>query len=303
VGRAFALRCCAGALLAAVPVFGHAEAPPVRTLALHSAAEAIDEPLALAFDRRLTIVAPQPIRLAVPGSPDVIGVTVKDRVAVVTLVDSDFVRKERPGTNLTLLLEDASAVALRLTVATRPADVTTDLVHLEQGPEIAATRRAMALKQLQRWAEDEAAAPAEVRKALQPNAARLEARLDERLLQRVARLGGEWLERPGRTQAHFIYVTGDRALRLGDTCWVRFTVGNRSQPMFRIGAVHLRAPALPEDAAAPAWDAPDPEVVADAAPRPVALRLPGELCRAPLTLEVCEAAPGERCVTAELDAP
>lgn len=301
--RAVVPRLCACALLVAAPAAARAEAPPVRTLALHSPAEAIDEPLALAFDRRLTIVAPQPIRLAVPGSPDVIGVTVKDRVAVVTLVDSDFVRKERPGTNLTLLLEDASAVALRLTVAARPADVTTDLVHLEQGPEIAAAGRVLALKQLQRWAADEAAAPAEVRKALQPNAARLDARLDERLLQRVARLGGEWAERPGRSQAHFIYVTGDRALRLGDACWLRFTVGNRSQPMFRIGAVHLRAPALADAAAAPVWDAPDPEVVAGAAPRPVAMRLPGELCRAEVTLEVCEAAPGERCVLAALPAP
>lgn len=278
------------------------DAPTVRTLSLRSPAEAVDEPLALAFDRRLTIVSPHSIRLAVPGSPDVIGVTVKDRVAVVTLVDSDFVRKERPGTNLTLLLADGTAVALRLTVAGRPSDMTTDLVHLEQGPEIAAAGRTLALRLVQSWADDPATAPPDAQRALAPTLARLAERLDAQLLQRIARVGGEWIERPGRAQHRFIYATGDRALLVGDACWLRFTLGNRSQPNFRIGDVRLRAPALAEESPPP-FSAPDPEVGPDGRPRPVAVRLPAELCRAALTLEICEAAPGDRCVSLGLEAP
>lgn len=287
------------AALLAVMLAGaaRAEAPPVRTLFLRSPAEAIDEPLALTFDRRLTVVAPVGIRLAVPGSPDVIGVTVRDRVAVVTLVDSPFVRHERPGTNLTLLLTDGTAVALRLAVAARPAEVVTDLVHLEQGPELGAAARASAVALLKAWAAGEGEVPPEVQRALLPAQRRLDERVDELLLQRVARLGGEWQDRGGRNQSRFIYLSGDRVLTLGDTCWLRLTVANRSQPVFRIGRVAVRG------AEAPPFHAPDPDVLPDERPRPLAVALPAALARAPLTVEVCEAAPGDRCVSLDLAAP
>lgn len=298
------LRPAALALVAASgPARLHAEAPPVHTVTLRSAAEAVETPLVLGFDRRMTIVAARPIRLAVPGSPDVIGVTVKDRVAVVTLVDSPFVRHERPGTNLTLILDDGGAVALRLAIAARPSDVTTDLVHLEAPPEGATRPHADALRLLSRWAAGDQVPP-EAARALEPARERLDERLEARLLTLVARQSPATWARPERDQRRFIYLAGDRALRLGDRCLLRLTLANRSQPPFTIGQLRVRIAGVPEDdGTSPPSFAPDPVVPPDERPRPIAVALPAPACTEALELEVCEASPGERCVALSLPAP
>lgn len=291
------------AALAMRPASSTAEAPPVQTVVLRSEAEAVEAPLVLGFDRRLTLVAPRPIRLAVPGSLDVIGVTVKDRVAVVTLVDSPFVRNERPGTNLTLVLDDGGAVALRLTIAARPADVTTDLVHLEAPPEGVRRVHAEALRLLTRWAAGEAVPP-EAARALEPARERLDARLDAHLLTRIARQSPATWDRRARDQRRFIYLAGDRALRLGDRCLLRLTLTNRSQPAFAVGRVTVAAPDIAgDDHGPPPYFAPDPVILPDERPRPLAIDLPGPACTASLDIEVCEAAPGDRCVALSLPPP
>jgi hypothetical protein len=300
-GRRFAVAC---ALAWAGPSSAAAEAPPVHTVLLRSAAEAVETPLVLGFDRRMTIVAARPIRLAVPGSPDVIGVTVKDRVAVVTLVDSPFVRAERPGTNLTLILDDGGAVALRLSIAARAGDATTDLVHLEAPPATATRPHAEALRFLALWAAGEAV-PAEAARALEPARDRLDALVERRVLTLVARQSPALWERPDRDQKAFIYLAGDRAVRLGDRCFLRMTMTNRSQPAFTIGALSVTladGQALAEAGEAGPF-VPDPVVLPDERPRPLALALPGPACAETLQVRVCEAAPGERCVTLTLPGP
>ena len=275
--------------------------PAMHTVYLRSSAEAVDEPFALTFDRRLTVVCPGTIRLAVPGSPDVIGVTVKDKIAVVTLVDSDFVRHERPGTNLTLILTDGTVVTLLLSVAARPQEMTTELVTLVPGPELAQADRSAALAWLKRWAAGEDVPP-ELERALAPAGEHLQSRIESALLTRLAANGAEIVPRPGRAQTHFIYLTGDRVVLLGDAAYLRLTVTNRSQPTFNIGRVHVGS-GEGEDAGRPAFSAPDPAVLPDGNPRALAVRLPPEQARAPLHVEVCEATPGDRCVAVDLPAP
>jgi len=291
------------AALAMRPSPSPAETPPVHTVMLRSEAEAVEAPLVLGFDRRLTIVAPRPIRLAVPGSPDVIGVTVKDRVAVVTLVDSPFVRRERPGTNLTLVLDDGGAIALRLVIAGLSADVSTDLVHLEAPPEAVGRVHTEALRLLTRWAAGEAVPP-EAARALEPARERLDARVDAHVLTRIARQAPATWDRRARDQRRFIYLAGDRALRLGDRCLLRLMLSNRSQPAFVVGRVEVAVPGTTDDDdARPPFFAPDPVVLPDERPRPLAIDLPGPACTAALEVEICEAPPGERCVTLSLPAP
>jgi hypothetical protein len=272
----------------------------IRSLTLDAPALAVEEVVPIAFDTRLSIVTPAPIRLAVPGSPDVVAVHVQGALAVVSLVDSEFVRRARPVTNLTLLLTDGTAVAVRLAAVARPAEMPHDMLRFERGPGFGAATTKAAVDLLTSALSDPAGAPPELRAAVEAERRAAEVRALDALLVDAARAGlsSERVER--RTKRGFIYLAGVERVRLGRWLLLGLTLENHSQPTFEPARVRVQARTgewLPDDLVEFRFSA--PSVAADGRVRRLVVRLPAEGIAAPAAIEVCE--PQERrCVTLEV---
>ncbi|MCA9560977.1 MAG: hypothetical protein KC583_20655, partial [Myxococcales bacterium] len=124
-----------GLVLSLLAALAAPAAERTRVVQLGPGVDGPAEPLPLYFDQRLTLVMPGPVRLAVPGSPDVVTAHVKDQLVVLSLVDSEFVRVRRPTTNLTVLTVDGTPFTCRLSVAASAAEASLDLVRVLPDPD------------------------------------------------------------------------------------------------------------------------------------------------------------------------
>jgi len=278
-----------------------AQAPErIRTLTLDAPALAVEDVVPVAFDTRLSIVTPAPIRLAVPGSPDVVAVHVQGTLAVVSLVDSEFVRRARPMTNLTVLLTDGTAVAVRIAAVARPAEMPHDMLRFERGPAFGAALADAAGELLTAALADPGSAPPALRAAVEAERRAAEVRALDALLVDAAQngLSSERVDR--RTKRAFIYLSGVERVRLGRWLLLGLTLENHSQPTFEPARVRVRSRAgtwFPDDALA--FRVSEPSVAADGRARRLIVRLPADETDPPAAVEVCEAHE-RRCVTLEV---
>ncbi len=218
-----------------------------------------EAPIALHFERRLTVVMPDPVRLAVPGSHDVVSTHVRENVVVAALVDSPEVRRRRPTTNLTVLTEAGVVFTCRLTVAARQEEAEVDVVevHVVRPPAAPPPKPVGDPRpSLARWAAEGLAVAGEV----------------------------------ARDRSSFIYLVSHGAARIGPVWVLRLGVRNHSRPPFRIGRVRVAG----TDAV---WHAAEAVVPPDARERSLGVVASAPSPDEPLVVEVCEAAPGERCVS------
>lgn len=290
----------AGAL-GSMPGPAVAQAPErIRSLTLDAPALAVEDVMPIAFDTRLSIVTPAPIRLAVPGSPDVVAVHVQGALAVVSLVDSEFVRRARPVTNLTLLLTDGTAVAVRLAAVARPAEMPQDMLRFERGPGFGAAATQAAVDLLTTALTDPASAPPGLRTAVEAELRAAEVRALDALLVDAARTGLSSARVERRTKRAFIYLAGVERVRIGRWLLLGLTLENHSQPTFEPARVRVRSRTdewLPEDLVTYRFS--EPSVAADGRARRLVVRLPAEETASPAAVEVCEAQE-RRCVTLEV---
>ncbi len=258
----------------------------------------------VAHDARLSIIAPAPIRLAVPGSPDVVAVHVQGPLAVVSMVDSEFVRRARPTTNLTLVLEDGGALTVRLTPAARASDTTTDVLRFERTTAFeAATQAAVTEAALHLLAVGGEVAP-RVQAALRARTLEAQRLKDDAEVAAAAAQPPRAKAARARTQRAFIYLSSAQTVEVAGTLWLDLSLENHSQPVFRPVRVRARAsesgPWHPDEDVrfALAGDV----VPADGRPRALAVRVrshDGSSAPQVVEVEVCEAAAG-RCVRLRL---
>jgi hypothetical protein len=240
-----------------------------RTVVLETATRALDAPVALPFDHKLTLVFPEDVELAVPGGPDLIAVHVRGAVVAVSAIESEYTRARRPTTNLTVVTRGGAAVTMKVQLAGRAIGAgAPDLIRFELGP---GPLRARAV------AADEAAA---VR------------------LARQAASAVEPVDARARARQAFIYLVARGGVHIGDRTVLRFEIRNHSQPPFVIARVRLLAGGAELPAVA-AWEA--DRIPPDGAPRGIGVVVE----RAALLgvddarVSVCEADAG-RCVEVEL---
>ena len=275
---------------------------PARTLTFTAQADATaaERVVPMFFDKRLTVVMPGPVRMAVPGSPDVLAAHVKDNVVVVTLVDSPFVRQTRPVSNLTIIGADELAFACRITVAAGPEGAP-DLVRVTRGKALALQASDQVLQVVRAWlTEGPAALTPETAAALGEAEGLLDGSARQRMARWAAGGGVEALfDSPRRTKAGFIYLSAVAAARVGADGVLQASVINHSQPTFTVGAVRALGPDG-RPVAGLRWAMPDPVVPDDGEPRPLGVVGPADALKAG-TLEVCERAAEPRCVRLALD--
>ncbi len=255
------------------------------------------EPLMMYFDKRLTFIMPDAVSLAVPGSTDMLSVHIKGEVVVVTLVDSLYVRRERPISNLTILTRDGLPFTTRIGVASRLEEARLDLIRVE-APQAKRRAEERALQLLERWLQPSA-------EALKPELrARLEALLnpslqvqaERRILRWVAEGGLEALGEGGRrAKQHFIYLERGPTLRLGSYWLSLIYISNHSQPSFRVNSVKLLSAETPLKFQR---ELSDPLIKDDGEPRRLVLLRKNPPPPGALRLEVCENQ--ARCVSLEL---
>ncbi len=259
------------------------------------------EPLPLYFDQRLTLVMPGPVRLAVPGSPDVVTAHVRDQLVVLSLVDSEFVRVRRPTTNLTVLTADGTPFTCRLSVAASAAEAGVDLVRVLPDPGKVQRAGPEAVALVEAWLRDGARAlPEDVRPTFAPLAAQIDARARRQVAGWVARDGAERLADTRRTKRAFVYLTSHGLVRVGPFLAARLSVTNHTQPPFTVGAVRVRAGGAElTDAVV---EVPDRVVAPDGEPRGLGVLLPAAALAegAALEVDVCEADVAGRCVAIEV---
>lgn len=287
---AFALACLFAAELA-IPQGGR-----VRTVALTDEAQAIEAPIALSFDSRVTLVAPAAVRLVVPGSADVLSTHIKDTLVVLTLVDSDFVRRGRPSTNLTVILVDGTAIVCRVVVV-EPRSVDADLIRFERGPlyapALASATEARLISTLDTL--DALSSDDPLRRAVER---RVQSYARHEALRAVAQGPVSARVLGDRTKSNFIYATAETLLLLGDDVMLRATLRNQTQAPFEIGKITADLQGQTHEVEVFASDR---RVLPDGLPRAVALRLPRLAFEVPTSIRICETAPGSRCVTLALE--
>lgn len=292
------------ALAGAVSLGVAAAAERVQRVPVDALTVAAPDAILVALDARLSIIAPAAIRLAVPGSPDVVAVHVQGSLAVVSIVDSEFVRRARPTTNLTLVLEDGGALTVRLTPAARASDTTTDVLRFERTTAFeAASQAAVTEAALRLVATDGAGAPL-VQAALRARSLEAQRRADDAAVVAAAAHPPRARAMQARTQQGFIYLSSAQAVEVGGDLWLDLALENHSQPDFRPARVRVRASATGP------WR-PDEDVrfalsgdfvPPDGRPRALAVRVHPSEAQGELRVtevEVCEAA-GGRCVRLRL---
>jgi len=292
------------ALAVALSAVGATAAERVQRVPVNALTVAAPDPVLVALDARLSIIAPAPIRLAVPGSPDVVAVHVQGSLAVVSIVDSEFVRRARPTTNLTLVLDDGGALTVRLTPAARASDTTTDVLRFERTTAFAsASQAAVTEAALRLLATGGGGVPA-VEAALRAHTLEAQRHTDDARLAAVARRPPRVGTARARTQQGFIYLSSAQTVELAGVLWLDLALENHSQPEFRPARVRARAseagPWHPEPAVTFALAG---EVVPpDGRPRGLAVRVSPSDAQHDVRVaevEVCEAE-GGRCVRLRL---
>jgi hypothetical protein len=271
-----------------------------RVVRLDEPAQVIPGEIALGFTQRLTFILPEAVRMAVPGSPDVLAAHVKDNVVVASLVESEYVRAERPVSNLTILTEDGTAVTCRIRVAERPEEATTDVVRVERGEGLSAGIPEAAVRLLHRWltVDPDHAEPA-VAQRLAPLEPLFAKRGRHWLARNVADGGLEVVPSERRTKRDFIYLASQGLARVGGDAVLHLEVTNHSQPAFTVGDVTVRVDDRPvEDVL---LSVPDGFVPPDGKPRGLAVLGPADrLLHGDLAVSVCERGAGGRCVTLQV---
>ncbi len=251
------------------------------------------EALSMTFDKRLTFVMPGPVRLAVPGSPDVLRAHVKDNVVVASLVDSDYVRARKPLTNLTILTTDGQPFTCRIAVVSTAAEAPLELVRVAHG---AGRRRHFddeAVRLVEAWLADRA--PSAVRRRLEGLSARVDERAKAQLARWVALGGAEQRTGTGRSKQDFIDLTRRGRLSAGDVAVLHLELRNHTQPPFTVGEVRLVGVDGPLTVSVP-----EPLVPPDGKPRGVGVLAPLKAVDSASAVEVCEQAVRARCVRLEL---
>jgi|GEM_PF-3153389 len=281
-----------------------AAADRVQRVPVDALTVAAPDAVLVALDARLSIIAPAPIRLAVPGSPDVVAVHVQGSLAVVSIVDSEFVRRARPTTNLTLVLEDGGALTVRLTPAARASDTTTDVLRFERTTAFeAATQAAVTEAALHLLAAGGEVAP-RVQAALRARTLEAQRLANDAEVAAAAARPPRARALRARTQQGFIYLSSAQTVEVAGALWLDLSLENHSQPDFRPARVRARAsesgPWHPDEGVrfALAGDGVPP----DGRPRALAVRVHPSDAKSDLRVtevEVCEAA-GGRCVRLHL---
>lgn len=258
------------AVLAAACLLGSSASADerTRTIVLETRTRALEAPVALPFDHKLTLVFPEDVELAVPGGPDLIAVHVRGGVVAVSAIESEYTRARRPTTNLTVVTRGGAAVTMRLRLVGRAAaSGAPDLLRFELGPDRLRARAAAA---------DEAVAAG---------------------LARQAASAVEPVEARARARQSFIYLVARGGVHIGARTILRFEIRNHSQPPFVIARVRLAAGGVELPAVA-AWET--DRIPPDGAARGIGLVVE----RAALLgvddarVSVCEA-DAERCVEVE----
>jgi hypothetical protein len=216
---------------------------------MNAASERVAASVPLGFGRRLTLVMPTKVRMAVPGTADVLVAHVRDDVVVVSLIDSPYVQSERPETHLSVLSEEGLALTVSFRVA-GPKEAVPDLLRVTRGPGLAREATAEMLAATEQWLRrsdtDLALSDASGFGALEPV---LAIRAERGWARQVARSGVAVLESgEARTKSDFIYLARSPVVRVGDRAAVQLMLRNHSQPTFRVDRVTI----LAGDAALPA---------------------------------------------------
>lgn len=217
-----------------------AETDDGRTLnvVMNAPSERVGAAVPLAFGRRLTLVMPAKVRMAVPGTTDVLVAHVRDDVVVVSLIDSPYVQGERPETHLSVLSEEGLALTVPFRVAAK-GEAVPDLLRVTRGPGIAREATADMLAATEQWLRrsdtDLALGDASGFGGLEPA---LAVRAERGLARQVARSGVAVLESgEARTKSDFIYLARSPVVRVGERATVQLKLRNHSQPTFRVDRV------------------------------------------------------------------
>jgi hypothetical protein len=291
-----------GTLLAVWLAATAAQAAGTRVVTLDDPAQAIPGELALDFTRRLTFILPDPVRLAVPGSPDVIAAHVTDNLVTVNVVESEYVRAERPVSNLTIVTEDGTAITCRIRPAEGADASAPDVVRVERGEGLRVGIPAAAVRLLRQWLTRDA--DPEVQARLAPLEPLFERRGRQWVADAVAAGGLEVVPTGRRTRRDFIYLASDGITRLGGDAVVHLEVTNHSQPAFTIGEVTLQLDGRPVPADQVLVAVPDPLVPPDGKPRGVAVITAADRALSgALAVRVCERGTGPRCVLLDVREP
>lgn len=241
----------AGPLLAILTLLGTGdlgaraeEAPDERTLnvVMNAASERVGAPVPLAFGRRLTLVMPTKVRMAVPGTTDVLVAHVRDDVVVVSLIDSPYVQQERPETHLSVLSEEGLTLLVPFRVAA-PGEAVPDLLRVSRGPELAREATADMLVATEQWLRrsDHDLMHANV-SGFGTLETLLAVRAERGLAREIARSGVAVIESgEARTKDDFIYLSRSPVVRVGDRAAVQLSLRNHSQPPFRVDRVTVFA--------------------------------------------------------------
>ncbi|MBU0551630.1 hypothetical protein KKF91_01395 [Myxococcota bacterium] len=286
------------ALLCLTPAW--AEAEGVLNVYLSEDVNGPLEPLVMFFDKRLTLVMPDDVRLAVPGSPDVLAAHIRDHVVVLTLIDSPYVRERRPTTNLSVFTRLGAPFTAQIQVGQRPEEARYDLVRVEGAPSRALKASDEALDVVTAWLKEgdavlEARTQARFGAVLTPL---LAARAHRQLLRRLARDGVEALIEPGvRVKDGFIYLDILGLYRVGDEAILRLGLTNHSQPAFQLARATLETNAGAVPARLEALEATVPD---DGQARYAVISFDAKHLTGALTARLCEEGSQPRCVEAVL---
>lgn len=261
-------------------------------------------PVKIFFDKRLTIVMPEPVQLAVAGSPDVLVAHVRDQVVVVTVVDSPYTRKQRPVSNVTVLTKAGTAFTCRIEIAAKAKEAPYDLIQVAHGPGRARATRDEAVELVARWLE----APQELS---EPVRRRLSSGLEKALERYGRRVLAEWgsenveplADAARRNRGDFIYLTRHAVVRLGRRVVTRLTMTNRSQPVFEIASISLRLDGVPLPAEEIDSHVARPRIDPDGQPRNIGVVFPARALATGGIVEVrvCEGGTEPRCVSTRIN--
>lgn len=290
----------AGAMAFLCALAGAAEA---RTLVVDVESPAAAGEIAMYFDKRLTFVLPEDVKVAVPGSADVLSTHVRGNLVVASLVDSPFVRETRPQTNLTIVTDDDTSFTTRIRVAESVEAAAVDLVRVVPGERDRLQVSDDAVRLVRTWLE---LGPA----ALEPSTAeRLEAlgplvevRARRRLAGWAATEGFELLaDDDRRTKRGFIYLTSHGLLRFGPHTVLHLSAVNHSQRAFTVGSVRVLAGGIPVHRDALNVELPEPVITPDGRARGLGVVFTAEGDpKAPVEVEVCERSADARCVRVDV---
>lgn len=293
----------AAGLPTAFPTAHAAEPSQTLAVAMSGADHALDRPVPLYFDEKLTLVLPADVRLVLPGSADVLSTRVNGNIVAVGLVDSEFVRIGHPETSLSIVLVDGATVACRIAVAAAADPTRPHLIRFEREPAFDALVRARALETLTEWLDaPDGNLDESTHEHLAPITPAIERRARHLVAEWAAIEGFEVVDGVTRTRADFIYLTTRSVLRLGDRAVLRLGVTNRSQPTFTVGRIDLSSDGRTIEATALDVAIPQPDVPPDGRERSIAVIAPADsVFDHSLVVTVCETGITPRCVELELD--